>query len=155
MISYGSVRFSFGDPKSPYWAAVVLGVCLALAGAIIVLVLALSDSRNTDLHNLDAVVGLLFVAAILLGGAALVAYGGYNLAFPAEWHLTATHVYRARGSNEVRVLDLRTLPTPLLRQQMRYGQIISVWVCFGSTILVAPSLEVARAVHAAWKAQQR
>lgn len=149
MSQYGPINFSFRDPKVLHWAALALGLSLLLAAAIVGLMFLLEPPRHTN----DFVGALVLLGVLLVGGVSSTAYAIFNIAAPAEWHVTASHVFRARGERIVRSIAFRGTPAPNLTQIVRYGEVISVRVQFKGAYLMVPTLDVARAIQASWKAQ--
>ena len=115
MSPFGPIQFSFPAPKILFWAALTVGVCLGLLACVIAITLVMEPPRNTS--NLFGL--LAFLAVFLLAGVTLCAYGIYNIAAPAEWHVTATHVFRARGERILRSVAYRGTPAPTLTQYVQ------------------------------------
>jgi hypothetical protein len=151
MTEFGTTLFSFPDPRAPKWALVILGLALLVAGGLIGLVFAIDPPSNLS----DAIGFGAMIALFLVGGASLAAFGVWDLRTAPEWHVTATHAFRARGSRVVRAIALREAPTASMTQNVRYGHVVSVRVDLGRAAVIAPSVDVARAIVGAWQNARR
>jgi hypothetical protein len=146
---YGKTLFSFGDPRGPQWAMLALGIALLAAGGLLILIFAVEGTSRASSDDVAGVVAL--IAMMAVPGAVLVPFALRNLITRPEWHVTATHAFRARGAEIVRVIVLRDQPSAELTQIQRYGSIMAVRVDLGRAAIIAPSVDIARAVVEAWR----
>jgi hypothetical protein len=144
---YGAPLVSFSDPRAPKWALLVLGVTLLFTGGLLVLIVAAEGMPASR----DDALGLgVLLALCMLGGALCAALGLRDLVTKPEWHVSATHVYRTRGTRVVRSIALREQPSATMTQIVRYGVVIAVRVNLGRAAVMAPNLDTAQAIVNAW-----
>lgn len=149
MPDLGKILFSFPDARAPKWALFILGLALLAAGGLLVLVFAVEQTPEPI--DEDAIGAGVLLGGLLLGGAASAFFGLRDLVGRPEWHVTASHAYRTRGTKVIRSIALAEQPTPQLTAFQRYGHVVSVRVQLGRSAIMMPSMEAAQTVVNAWR----